>query len=86
MIEAAAFFGVKDFKGATRRHNNKLRKTLSGYGQDVPPARPSTRHTPKADPIPYANKERERSVQGVTNWLSIEQLNAECLDLQLIRH
>ena len=23
VIEAAAFFGVKDFKGATRRHNNK---------------------------------------------------------------
>ena len=59
VIEAAAFFGVKDFKGATRRHNNKLRKTLSGYGQDVPPARPSTRHTPKADPIPYANRERK---------------------------
>ena len=59
MIEAAAFFGVMDFKGATRRHNNKLRKNLSGYGQDVPPARPSTRPTPKADPISYALRERK---------------------------
>jgi ribosomal protein L40E len=59
VIEAAAFFGVKVFKGATRRHNNKLRKTLSGYGQEVPPIRPSNRPAPKAVPIPYSLRERK---------------------------
>jgi hypothetical protein len=56
-----AFFGVKDFKGATRRHNKMLRKILSGYGQDVPSSRPSTRPAPNADPIPCALREKNLS-------------------------
>ena len=59
MIEAAAFFGVKSYKGATRWHNNKLRKTLPGYGQEVPSARSSNRPASKAVPIPYSLRERK---------------------------
>ena len=52
IVDAMALFSVKEATGAKRRNYNKLKKSLAGYGQKVPPNQP-TKPAPKAEPTNF---------------------------------
>jgi hypothetical protein len=57
IVDAMALFSVKEATGAKRRHYNKLKKSLAGYGQKVPPNQPN-KPAPKAEPTNFNERTR----------------------------
>ena len=55
IVDAMALFSVKEATGAKRRNYNKLKKSLAGYGQKVPPNQPN-KPAPKAEPTIFNDR------------------------------
>jgi hypothetical protein len=83
IVYAMALFSVKEATGAKRRHYNKLKKSLAGYGQKAPPNQLIDQHLKQS--LQILMNGQDVYVRIATRWRSIAHSSASLRRYLLIR-